>query len=357
MKQFTLSFFLLLTSICFSQVVLKADGSNNTYELINSVFANPNRNVVEVPDCNHDSFGRHITQVFDTTLNKYVFQFHIHVSPDNDRCQKFDRQRNEIKTYSGSPENTIARRGETVTYEWLFKISDDFQPSSSFTHIHQIKSVDGPLASLPMYTLTLRKGNPDQLELRYSNGPTQGTLKKTDLTPFKGKWLKVKEVITFDDNNAYFIEIKDYVTDATLFTYVDATANNWHEGASFIRPKWGIYRSLNNQQDLKDEIVLFADFSIEENTQSLSVDMDAIKSKAEKIVLFLNPSSNKVAFRNTNLKDFESINVYDYSGKEISIKDKIADDKLDVSEFSKGLYFIVLKKDSLHSKVLKCYVK
>ncbi|MCW8849854.1 MAG: T9SS type A sorting domain-containing protein, partial [Melioribacteraceae bacterium] len=32
----------------------------------------------------------------------------------------------------------------------------------------------------------------------------------------------------------------------------------------FIRPKWGIYRSLNDSSSLRDEAVRFADFSIQE---------------------------------------------------------------------------------------------
>jgi hypothetical protein len=33
----------------------------------------------------------------------------------------------------------------------------------------------------------------------------------------------------------------------------------------FIRPKWGIYRSLKKAQDLRDEAVRFNDFSIQES--------------------------------------------------------------------------------------------
>ena len=85
---------LILSYSSFSQVTLTADGEGNTYELINSVLA-PNYNVVEVPDCNHFSFGRHIDEIFDADLNKHVFRFIIHSENDNDRCQKFDRQHQE----------------------------------------------------------------------------------------------------------------------------------------------------------------------------------------------------------------------------------------------------------------------
>ena len=247
-----------------AQVVLEADDSGNTYELINSVFALPNRNVVEVPDCNHSAFGNHIDEVFDAELNKNVFRFHIHVEPDNDRCKKEDRQRNEIKTYKGSPENLKATIGEKVEYKWKFRLSENFKPSSNFTHIHQIKSVGGPFDSKPLYSITLRKGNPDKLELRHAKMASQTTIKKTDLSPFKGTWVEVTEVIDFGSNKSYSIEIKRISDGSCLFSYTNSNISNWQEDAEFARPKWGIYRSLKNQQDLQDEIVKFADFSIEE---------------------------------------------------------------------------------------------
>lgn len=114
--------------------------------------------MVEAPDCNHEKFGRHIEEVWDADLKKFVFKFHIHVSPDNDRCKKFDRQRNEIKTYNQSPDNLIGTSGETVVYKWKFKLDAGFQASTKFTHIHQIKAYGGPHESMPVVSLITRGG-------------------------------------------------------------------------------------------------------------------------------------------------------------------------------------------------------
>jgi hypothetical protein len=350
-----LAIFTLISQTLFSQVVLEANGSGNTYELINSVLANPNRNVVEVPDCNHADFGNHIDEVFDTDLNKYVFRFHIHVTPDNDRCKTFDRQRNEIKTYADSPENLKANIGETIEYKWKFKISENFKPSSNFTHIHQIKSVEGSYASIPIISLTLRKSSPDRLELRYTPTNNQNTLKTANLDLFRGNWVEVYEKITFGNSGSYTIEIKNILSDELLFNYTDNDLDLWQDGAEFARPKWGIYRSLNNQQDLQDEIVKYADFSIEEITGALSI--DDLKQKAERILLFPNPSSHQVTFQNANSDNYDAVEFYDNSGRKISIKNRLKENKLDVSQFSKGLYFIVFKKDTVTTKVLKCYIK
>ena len=244
-------------------IELKADGPGNTYELITSVLA-PGHNPIETPDCSHNAFGNHIDEVFDTELNTNVFRFYIHTTPDNDRCINFDRQRNEIKTYNQSPDNLVGIENEKVVYKWKFKLSAGFQSSSNFTHIHQLKSVGGTFSSMPMYTLTTRKGAPDELELRYAETDTQVTLADTDITPFIGSWVEVTETIKYGIAGTYEIEIKK-ISDATiLFSYEDASIVNWRPNADFVRPKWGIYRSLLNAQDLRDEQVLFADFSIKE---------------------------------------------------------------------------------------------
>ncbi|WP_208021540.1 hypothetical protein [Flavicella sediminum] len=244
-------------------IALKADGPGNTYELITSVLA-PNYSPIETPDCNHSDFGKHIDEIFDADLDSNVFRFFIHTSPDNDRCQKFDRQRNEIKTYDRSPDNLLGVENEKVVYQWKFKLPLGFQSSSSFTHIHQIKSVGGDLASMPMYTLTTRKGSPDKLELRYAETDKQITLDQESLAPFLGNWVEVTETILYGRSGTYEIEIKNVKDDTVLFSFRDDAIINWRPGADFARPKWGIYRSLLKAEDLRDEELLFADFYIEE---------------------------------------------------------------------------------------------
>ncbi|OAD41406.1 hypothetical protein LPB303_15445 [Polaribacter atrinae] len=346
---------ILFSQSISSQVVLRADGPGNTYELINAILANPNRSVVETPDCNHTDFGNHIDEVFDSELNINVFRFHIHVTPDNDRCKKFDRQRNEIKTYADSPDNLKATKGETVEYKWKFRLSDTFKPSASFTHIHQIKAVGGAYASIPMISFTLRKGNPDKLELRYTATNEQNTLKTANLDLFKGNWVEVREYIKFDDIGSYSVEIRNLSNNEKIFSYSNSPLDTWQDGTEFARPKWGIYRSLNNKQDLQDEIVKYADFSIEEITGLLSV--DDLKAKAESILLFPNPSSKEIEFKNVDSDAYDEVALFDNTGRKLDIEKRLNNHKLDVRGFSTGLYFVVFTKDSIIAKVLKCYIK
>ena len=332
----TLMFFFSL-QLGYGQVELNADGAGNTYELITSVLA-PGHNPIEAPDCNHLGFGPHIDEFFDNDLNTNVFRFHIHTTPDNDRCKNFDRQRNEIKSYDKSPANLLGVENEKVVYKWKFKLAAGFQSSPNFTHLHQLKSVGGSLESMPMYTLTTRKGNPDKLELRYAETDKQVTLTKVDLAPFIGTWLSVTETILYGTSGTYEIEIKNDNNEAVLFEYSNTSIVNWRPGAAFVRPKWGIYRSLINAQDLRDEAVLFANFSIEEINISTSVN-EAIKKETP--IIFSNPITNTIRIKELS-KQVNLINIFNLDGRKVM--DKSIDSQtalnLDVSALPKGAYIL-----------------
>ncbi|WP_299114080.1 T9SS type A sorting domain-containing protein [uncultured Winogradskyella sp.] len=345
--------FVLIFTLCMSghsQVILDADGPGNTYNLITSVLA-PGYNPIEVPDCNHPEFGYHIDEVFDMDLSTYVFRFHIHVAQDNDRCINFDRQRNEIKSYDQSPDNLLGVVGETVVYNWKFKLAAGFQTSPNFTHLHQLKSVGGSLESMPMYTLTARKSNPDRLELRYAETNTQVTLAQTDLDPFIGSWLEATETIKYGESGTYSLEIKRINDGIILFDYSNTNIVNWRLGAEFVRPKWGIYRSLINDQDLRDEVVLYANFNIEE-IESLSIDEHDTNNKQFK--LFPNPVKSLLHLLNLPPKS-KSVQITSIDGRVVLEKSIKSQNQLtlDLSLFSSGNYFVIIKGgQSFHSKMI-----
>lgn len=333
-----------------AQVVLDADGPGNTYDLITSVLA-PGHNPIEVPDCSHPAFGDHIDEIFDSALNTNVFRFHIHTAIDNDRCINFDRQRNEIKTYDKSPDNLLGVEGETVVYKWKFKLDNGFQSSPNFTHIHQLKSVGGSLASMPMYTLTTRKGSPDRIELRYAETNTQITLTQTDLAPFIDTWLQVTETIQYGTSGTYEIEVKRISDDTILFSYSNDNIVNWRPGAEFVRPKWGIYRSLINAQDLRDETVLFANFSVEE-TGTLSTNDTYANNNT--LVIYPNPVKSTLYLKNIHPNTI-SLQVYSLVGKKILDKpiQTLSETELDLSSLSNGTYLLnLLGKQLNHTKLI-----
>lgn len=273
------------TFLGHSQTILNADNTpNNTYELINSVLA-PGGTAIETPDQTpdglHTAFGRHIAEVFDTDLNKNVFEFYAHLTPDNDVTGGLDRQRVEMKTYAASPNNLKGVLGETVTYKWRFKVPVGFQPSDNFTHIHQVKAVDGDDSS-PIFTLTPRAGIPNKLELIYVQDENSGTDKKVivNLIDFEGIWVEALETIKIGTGTSgtYSITIKKVSDGTVLLSYSNNAIQTIRTAAtdpgspqvanSFIRPKWGIYRSLLDAGKLRDDSLRIADVLIAEGLTS-----------------------------------------------------------------------------------------
>ncbi|KAA2244816.1 T9SS type A sorting domain-containing protein [Chitinophaga agrisoli] len=273
---------LLPLSHLSAQVTLQANGPGSTYELIESVLGNGTAS--ETPDCAHPAFGRHITEVFDNDLNKNVFVFHIHNTPDNDRCTDADdRQRNEIKTFGPSPANLKGALNETVTYRWKFKLDAGFIPTSGFCHIHQIKAGDGDDGA-PIITLTPRAGNPQKMQVIHSTGTggTSGEITSVNLSSFKGVWVEVYEKVKYAVNGSYEIVIKRVSDGVTLLSYSDNSINMWRDETTFCRPKWGIYRKLVS--GMRDEQVRFADFCIAEGNATCPSDVNSTAVAAASIM-------------------------------------------------------------------------
>ena len=372
MKSFNLFVFLLLISLGIkAQVTLDANGPGNTYELINSVLAPTSGDVVEAPGVtgstcdNHSTYSgtdgnRHINEVFDADLGINVFKFILHVNEDIDRdkCSTTDRQRNEIKTYAPSPNNLKGVLGETVQYKWKFKLDAGFQPSSSFTHLHQLKSVgaDSAEESQPLITLTARKGSEDQLELRYAPTTSQSTLTSVNLSLLKGNWVEVVETVTYGEVNdaIYSIIINNVNTGIEILNYSSSELRMWKTNADFIRPKWGIYRSLNSPSDLRDEEVLYANFSIEENSTLSTPEV----SDTDLFNLFPNPTKGTVNFEFFNHHKDIQILILSSSGQVVKRVNKISKNYiLDLTGISDGAYFIKLIDQLTNTFSIKQIVK
>ena len=241
-----------------AQRTLVADGKTAAYAQIQDALGT----APETPDCGHVDFGPHITQRFDPDLKKSVFIFNLHVTPDNDRCIGFDRQRLEIKTDGHSPAYVKGFLADTVTFRWLFKLPPGFQPSTNFTHIHQIKAYDGDAGS-PIVTLTPRKGDPNRMEVIHVNA--QGVTTKvasTRLEPFIGQWVEAYEKVTYGHHGNYSIVLRALRGGTPLLEYANDDLDLWRTGTTIVRPKWGIYRSLKAPAELRDEQVAFDRFCL-----------------------------------------------------------------------------------------------
>lgn len=265
-------FVILLSFICFLKIegrtYLNADGITNTYQLINRVFGGGS-SAIEMPDCNHTSFGPHVTQEWDSTLNRYVFAFHLHIKDDDDRCSRFDRQRSEIKT--NDFEDLTGHDGDSVTVSWNFKLDGGFMAPYSFCHIHQLKAVGGD-DSMPIITLTPRKSSPNELQLlQYDSKGALIFLETVPLQPFLGIWVHAVSNVTYGHNGRYSIEISRLSDNAVLLSYSSNDIDFWRNETTFIRPKWGIYRSIHESVLSRDETVLFDNFCVGKGETDLCI--------------------------------------------------------------------------------------
>ena len=290
-----LKFILVSINQTYGQkVLLSANGPGNTDEEINKKFA-PGNDVIEVPE----------------ELEKHVFNFFVHVVPDNDRCLNFDRQRTEIKTYGGSPDNLKAVLGETVIYSWKFKLPQNFKVSKNFTHLHQIKSVGSIHSTSPMITLTARKSTPDRMELRCTSTTMQSTLKTALLDLFRDEWVKVTEVIKYDNFGSYYIKISRISDGMVLLKYNISAIDTWKDVS-----------------DLRDEQVRFDDFIIQELTPLSVLDY---KSMSTKNKLKVNKSKMFVSIKNIPKNSYEEIELISENGKKIALNRLLQKNKIRLS--------------------------
>lgn len=260
---------------------LTADGNSAaTYALIRAAGYN-----YETPDRSGDHAAapfQHITQSWSDALRKYVFDFHIHASIDDDRGKPGirDRQRNEIKTDGHSPASMVGQQGETLVIRWKFRLPEGMRTTNKFCHVHQIKGIDNAAGTAdvgnPVITFTARsKSGKQEFQVIYV-GPTPDKtgnvpLARVDLADFLGEWVEVEERVACGQSGSYSVHVRRIRDGRELVRVETASHNMWREGTTGMRPKWGIYRSIGDEGalvgELRDEILQFADFSIEKVTR------------------------------------------------------------------------------------------
>ena len=114
---------------------------------------------------------------------------------------------------------------------------------------------------MPIFTLSAKKGKVNQFNVVHNNVDIIASM---DLAELEGVWVEITEVIKVGANGSYSISIKKVKGGKELLSYTNPNLETIRPDNNFIRPKWGIYRSLKKMEDLRDESVRFADFSITE---------------------------------------------------------------------------------------------
>lgn len=250
---------------------LDADGDMvglDTYDLIRD-FGGPNP--IEAPDLypiNHPGV-RHIYEDSDASVgNHFVFIIHRDTDIDRDRVENDDRQRNEIKTYDQSEEAVKGFENETFIYRWKFKINAAMEVSTRFTHLFQLKAVGGE-SSHPILTISgAERSGEDGIEVRFSPLQADTILDREDWSMVTGEWLEAYCRVTFAESGDLRLIVTRMSDDTVIFDLDERGLDLWRgeDASHFVRPKWGIYRSILDWDNLRpdEEVVRFANFSVSE---------------------------------------------------------------------------------------------
>ncbi len=269
-----------------SEETLSAEGITNAqvYSHIESVLGVGS---IEAPDlygsANHSGV-QHILKESDNQVGDY-FKFIIHRDLDGDRdTGKTDRQRNEIKVYGNSDDSLKGFLGKTFEYRWKFRVGHDLAITNHFTHLFQLKAVtsSNDPVSQPLVTITANtKSGVGGLEVRHVDSADN----KTELlhtsrqgidwaTQIQGQWLEVMVRTTYAEKGMLQLSVTPLGESEPLFTVNRSNIEMWRSGSNadkgnFVRPKWGIYRSLNSKELLNahEDNVDFANFYIAEAEQ------------------------------------------------------------------------------------------
>lgn len=276
---------------------MEADPSlvGKKYSDINSYMRGFGFDYTEHPNCT-GGYGGHIDGVHgdveaEPSFNRHVFRFDIHIDPviDGDRCSSstVDRQRNEMKsrTENSTWAKVQGNWDEWQILEWKFKLPVGLQPTANFFHIHQLKAQDGPNNGAPTITITPRatsSGLNKRIQIIHSvdgRNTDKGTIvDNVPLSEFEGEWVQVREEMHYTYDGHYAVKITRIKDGKVLIDFMDPNIDMWRIGSSYIRSKFGLYRSLAggrlNQNPvgqsplLKNESLWITDFRVYEKNSN-----------------------------------------------------------------------------------------
>ena len=204
---------------------------------------------IEAPDLlrNNPGQSERIRIVRDKEI-KSAFELLLHRDLDGDRDKIWpigkQRQRNEIKGYQGSVDALKGYENQTHLIKWYLKIGETFKITKEFCHFFQLKAVGTHNVEAPILTLSgvITKRMP-QLQLQCWKGDKSNRHFLADWEACQGKWLQCTVQCRYGKKGSYKFSL--HSLDGTIKREIDQKDfPSWREGFEFVRPKWGIYRSL-----------------------------------------------------------------------------------------------------------------
>jgi hypothetical protein len=179
---------------------------------------------------------------------------------DRDSTGGGDRQRTESKGMVAAGKTLAMHNNQTwkITYEMF--MPSTLHGTSKFTHIFQLKTPatnDGPWVTLDLG----RSGSKETFRARayLSSGPD---IASTDLAPLREKWITIEWTFTFGPKgSAQFVCRGGTGASAPIVTQGKRTGVNIPDEGDRVRPKWGIYRSVQSaSSDIIDTHLLFRNY-------------------------------------------------------------------------------------------------
>ncbi|MEV0231910.1 hypothetical protein [Nonomuraea sp. NPDC050786] len=203
------------------------------------------------PNPANDTVAEAFEGIEDDRSDSHPGVTHIYVSGDAYRFDMHtrdrdgdDRQRNEVKGMrTGGSSYLKILENETWRIGYQMYIPASLDATSGFSHIAQMKV---PGSGAPLYTMSLPvSGGTQKINVRYWDESEQThEVGSTNLEPIQGKWVDTTFEFKASDSGYLRWTLKDGST-----TLVDKRLDNtdlWRGDDEYLRPKWGIYRSINS---------------------------------------------------------------------------------------------------------------
>ncbi|WP_034213381.1 hypothetical protein [Actinoplanes subtropicus] len=165
---------------------------------------------------------------------------------DRDTTGGGDRQRTEVRGMVSGGSKLKMHNGETwrITYEMFMPAT--LHGTSKFTHIFQLKTPatnGGPWMTVSLH----RSGSKETLQLQADSTSGVPVVGATDLSPLREKWITVELTFKIGPSGTGRFLVRNG-TGSGAAVVVDKTKSglNIPDQGDYVRPKWGIYRSIES---------------------------------------------------------------------------------------------------------------
>jgi hypothetical protein len=180
---------------------------------------------------------------------------------DRDSTGGGDRQRTESKGMVQDGTALKMRNGETWNISYEMYMPSSLHGTSKFTHIFQTKTPadnGGPYVTLDLG----RSGSKELLRARAYANDGSPDIASTDLSPLRNKWITIQWTLTIGSSGkATFVARNGTGSSAPVAVQGTRTGVKIPDDGDYVRPKWGIYRSIESaSSDILDTYLLFRNY-------------------------------------------------------------------------------------------------